>query len=119
MNQAATSKHSFRQEIVHRCLTERCQDCSGLYYSDALALEIICYCTCHRHYLQEREYKDSNRLDKRSHIDKGEHYLERASEAVTAAAVIVRSDETVNATPEEVRNSKDEGSELGEYSSAC
>jgi hypothetical protein len=79
MNRAATSKHSFRQEIVHRCLTERCQDCSGLYHSDALGLEIFCYCTCHRHNLQEREYKDSNGLDKRSHIGNTEHYLDRPS----------------------------------------
>ena len=77
MNRPVPYKHSFKQEIVHRCLTERCQDCSGSYHSGVLGLEILCYCTCHRHNLQEREYKDSNRLDKRSYIGNTEHYLDR------------------------------------------
>jgi hypothetical protein len=94
MNIAATSQHPFKKEIVHRCLTDRCQDCSGLYHSDALGLEILCYCTCHHHNLQKKEYKDNNRLAKRSHIAKTEQYLNRYGEAVTSSALMVSSDET-------------------------
>ena len=44
-----SSKHRFRLEIIPRCLTDRCQECSGLYHSETLQVEIRCNCFCHRH----------------------------------------------------------------------
>ena len=46
---STTSKHQFRLEIIPRCLTDRCQDCSGLYHSEVLQVQIRCNCICHRY----------------------------------------------------------------------
>jgi hypothetical protein len=51
---AASSKRPFKQEIIPRCLTAQCQDCSGLYHSEVLQLEIMCYCNCHRHNAEQQ-----------------------------------------------------------------
>ncbi len=35
--------------LVSRCLTERCQECTGLYVPsiDLMHAQIICFCACH------------------------------------------------------------------------
>jgi hypothetical protein len=37
----------FRTDIVNKCLTEGCEDCTGSYRNDLLQHRIICHCECH------------------------------------------------------------------------
>jgi hypothetical protein len=43
--------HSFGDDFIQsslpKCLTERCSDCSGTYFSSALRRMFTCQCTCH------------------------------------------------------------------------
>jgi hypothetical protein len=45
----------FKQEIIPRCLTEQCQECSGLYYSEVLQIEIRCNYNCRQHSAEQYE----------------------------------------------------------------
>jgi acetyl-CoA carboxylase beta subunit len=52
---SATSKRPFKQEIIPQCLTAQCQECSGLYHSEVLQIEIRCNCKCHRHNAEQQQ----------------------------------------------------------------
>ncbi|AFU59838.1 hypothetical protein Ngar_c29190 [Candidatus Nitrososphaera gargensis Ga9.2] len=40
-------RSQFQTEIIHKCLTSSCSECTGFYVSDVLARRFICKCCCH------------------------------------------------------------------------
>lgn len=40
-------KIQFQTEVIEKCLTESCSDCTGCYISELLAKRFICRCRCH------------------------------------------------------------------------
>jgi hypothetical protein len=38
----------FSADVITRCLTDSCQDCSGSYSNNIVGHRLICKCHCHR-----------------------------------------------------------------------
>jgi hypothetical protein len=68
-------KYEFSTMLVSKCLTERCQECTGLYVPsiDRMRAQIICFCICHKKRDPRQLPRSASSLNSQVRHKDGEH----------------------------------------------